>query len=221
MPGLRRLLTVSFAVSLLIFLPTLNFLAPADANRYWLASCLFRVLPVGIALLCLAVYGAALAGSGLRRGELVAEDVLGQFWPSLRRGSAAVAALAAVLIAVYLTAPTRLWTPPDSWSRQDRIAHFEDMLGQKGLPPDLDSQVHRALARCYLPADVGKALQHYARVGGVSAADPELGLELGDRLVACRRYQEARACYSDVAKIAPHDEAVLKRLANVDRLIGK
>jgi hypothetical protein len=132
-----------------------------------------------------------------------------------------VVTLAAVLIAVYRTAPTRLWIPPDSWTRQDRIAHFEDIVGREGVSPDLDSQVHRALARCYLPLDVGKALQHYSHAGGASAADPELGLELGDRLVECARYQEARACYSDVAKIAPHDEAVLKRLANVDRLIGK
>ena len=33
--GLRRLLAASFAVSLFIFLPTLNFLDPADPSRYW------------------------------------------------------------------------------------------------------------------------------------------------------------------------------------------
>ena len=65
----------SFAVSLLVFLPTLNFLAPADPNRYWLVNCLLRVTPVVVSFLCLAFYGAALAwraasAVGLSRPEL-------------------------------------------------------------------------------------------------------------------------------------------------------
>ena len=58
---LRRLLTASFLVSLAVFLPTANFLAPNAPARYWAFGTMLRVLPAAVAFLALTVYGAASA----------------------------------------------------------------------------------------------------------------------------------------------------------------
>jgi tetratricopeptide (TPR) repeat protein len=63
----RQLLMASFAVSLLVFLPTLNFLAPREPDRYWLPNSMLRVFPALIAFVCLARYAAALGWPAVRR----------------------------------------------------------------------------------------------------------------------------------------------------------
>jgi hypothetical protein len=66
----RRLLMISFAISLFIFLPTLNFLSLDDPERYWLPNSVLRVFPVGIAFLCLARYAVAVGWSQWKQGAV-------------------------------------------------------------------------------------------------------------------------------------------------------
>ena len=56
----RQLLMASFAVSLLVFLPTLNVSRAREPDRYWLPNSMLRVFPALIAFVCLARYAAAL-----------------------------------------------------------------------------------------------------------------------------------------------------------------
>ena len=156
--GLRRLLAASFAVSLFIFLPTLNFLDPADPSRYWLINSLVRVVPVVVDFLGLSLYGTALAWLAVRRSGVDLRQVIGQVWPILGLGGAAGAFLCLVLLVVYETTPTRLWSPPSSWTGADWRAHFEDMVGRDGVSVEDRGQAYLMLARSYAPLKPDTAL---------------------------------------------------------------
>jgi hypothetical protein len=216
--GLRRLLMASFAVSLLIFLPTLNFLAPADPNRYWAISCLLRVGPVVAAFLCLVFYGVALAWRAASRSAF--RGMADQVWPILRWGGAAGAILGVVLLVVCDTSPIRIWKKPSSWTRQDWIVHFEDMVGRDGVSPNLRASLHRGLARCYATIDPAAALRHYG-AALATRRNANVVVEMGDMLALHRRYGEAQKCYLEIAKIAPQNPAIQARLTCVNRLIAE
>jgi tetratricopeptide (TPR) repeat protein len=216
--GLRRLLMASFAVSLLIFLPTLNFLAPTDPNRYWLINSLLRVAPVAAAFLCLAFYGAALTWRAVHRSAF--RETADHIWPILRLGGAAGAILGAVLLVVFETSPTRIWKKPTSWTRLDWIVHLEDIVGRDGVPPNLRADLHRELARCYGPINPDAALQHYAAAFAIRR-NINLVVEMGDFLAFYRRYGEAQKCFSEIARVDPNNRAVQARLTQVNQLIAK
>jgi tetratricopeptide (TPR) repeat protein len=201
--GLRRLLAASFAVSLLIFWPTLNFLDPADPSRYWLVNSLVRVVPVVVDFLGLALYGTVLAWLAIRRSGVDLRQVVGQVWPILGLGGAAGALLCLVLLVVYETTPTRLWSPPSSWTGADWRAHFEDMVGRDGVSVEDRGQAYLMLARSYAPLKPDTALARYA---SAIKADRDVQLvaelEMGDLLDRCGRGGEARKFYGDIAKAA-------------------
>jgi len=215
--GLRRLLMTSFAVSLLIFLPTLNFLAPTDPNRYWVVNCILRVAPAAVAFLCLAFYGGALAWRAASRSAVRA--VADQVWPILGLAGAAGAALGIVLLVVCETSPSRLWKRPTSWTRQDWIVHLEDIAGGD-VSPRVRVALDCVLARCYAPAAPELALKHYDAAIRVSHS-AKLVVEMGDMLAVYGRYGEAQRCFSELAKTFPDNQAVQKRLSHVNQLIAK
>jgi hypothetical protein len=215
--GLRRLLMTSFAVSLLIFLPTLNFLAPTDPDRYWVVNCLLRVAPAVVAFLCLAFYGVALACRAAFRAAFRA--MADQVWPILRLAGMAGAALGIVLLVVCETSPSRIWKRPTSWTCRDWIIHLEDIVG-RDVSPRVRGVLHRDLARCYAPTSPELALKHYHAAIRVSH-DARVAVEMGDVLAVCGRYGEAQQCFSEIAKAFPDNQAVQARLIKVNQLIAK
>ena len=144
--GLRRLLMASFAISLLIFLPTLNCLAPADPNRYWAISCLLRVGPVVAAFLCLAFYGVALAWRAASRSAF--RGMADQVWPILRWGVPGPAVLGAAggLRDVADTEHGRHRLLVET-SGLDRPLRGHGWAGRRFSEPR--ASLHRGLARCY------------------------------------------------------------------------
>jgi tetratricopeptide (TPR) repeat protein len=127
-PGLRRLLSICFLVSSLVFLPTPYFLAQYS---YHFQSVAFvqRVGASLVAFVGLTVYGVVF--TWLRRDPtLMGKKRVGQIWPTLRLGGVLGALLGSVGAAVYWTVPARGWITPPKWTSRELHEHFVEAMAQ-------------------------------------------------------------------------------------------
>ena len=185
-------------MSLLVFLPTLNFLAPAELRRFFAFNSLLRVVPIIIDFVILAFYGAATAWSATRQREFRFQNLSGHVWPILRLGGAVGVLLGIVLLAVHETLPTRMLKAPTTWTIDDWNVHFNDMVAREGMTPKYLSQLHGELARCYARFDLQAALPHYASAVTLDH-DPKLVIEMGDASCSADAFGRQQ-CYSSIAE---------------------
>jgi hypothetical protein len=199
-PGLRRLLTGTFCVSLVVFLPTASFLAPDDDLRRFQSLCaLQRVLPAAAAFLGLFVYGMAFCWLELRRQRPAVRQLLRGLPSLLFVGGTLAVLLGTVLAAVYSTAPSRLLKPYHEWGRFDWTAHFEDILSRPGIAPLASARMHWALARLYHAEKPRVALEHYRAVAAVGFDPASDQKELGKFL--CELGELSESLKPDCAQI--------------------
>jgi hypothetical protein len=218
--GLRRLLKTGFTLSLLVFVPTLNFVSPTEPSRFWLLNALMRVVPVVIDFLCLAFYGAATAWSAMRRREFRGQGISGQMRSIAAFGGTAAAILGVVLLAVYGSSPSRMWKNPRVWTRAEWIAHLEPILRRDGRSSEefAEAETHRVLGEAYTTLNLDESLRHY-NAAFIITRDPRLIMERGDALVHWGRYREAMTNYAQIAKAFPKVKIFQERLVTTERLI--
>ncbi len=206
-PRFRRLLMTSFVVSLLVFVPTLSFLARPERHRFENINLLERVVPVVVAFFCLTVYGAASTWVARRRPRLITTQMRDQIWPTLRLGGVLGVLLGSVLAAAYLTVPSRLLSPLSKWKDQDYRRHYEESIAQLqralALAPTC-AEAHNNLGNALAGrGQVDSAIAHYQRALEIKPDYAEAHNNLALALAGRGEVDSAIAHYRKALEIEP------------------